>query len=161
LSRSFPTIRVFSRSFSSTPAPCAKHSKERLNDMLADLPPYPFPIKHTFKQHWFGLYGGKHKQFGNNVPESRYKTRRTWLPNVKQRKLYSECLGRWVDLKLAACVLRTVDKSGGLDNYLTGGKAARIKELGPFGWKLRWDIMSSKKYLQKRAAELEAMGLLE
>lgn len=74
--------------------------------MLADLPPYPFPIKHTFKQHWFGLYGGKHKQFGNNVPESRYKTRRTWLPNVKQRKLYSECLGRWVDLKLAACVLR-------------------------------------------------------
>ena len=53
----------------------------------------------------------------------------------------------------------TVDKAGGLDNYLTGTKPARIKELGPMGWKLRWEVMRSRKYLERRAAELKAMGL--
>ena len=27
------------------------------------------------------------------------------------------------------------------------------------GWKLRWEVMRSQKYLERRAAELEAMGL--
>jgi len=56
-------------------------------------------------------------------------------------------------------VAGTVDKVGGLDNYLTGTKTARVKELGPWGWKLRWEIMNSPVYQKKRAAELEALGL--
>ncbi|KAF8252165.1 hypothetical protein K440DRAFT_633383 [Wilcoxina mikolae CBS 423.85] len=127
--------------------------------MLQDIPKYPYPIQHTFKQSWFGLYGGKHIQFGNNVPESEYKTRRSWLPNIKQKKLYSESLGWFIPLRVATSVLRTVDKVGGLDNYLTGTKTARVKELGPLGWKLRWEVMNSPAYQKKRAAELEAFGL--
>ncbi|KAF8539918.1 ribosomal L28 family-domain-containing protein [Trichophaea hybrida] len=98
--------RVFTRTFHSTPVACAKHSKKRLEEMLQDIPKYPYPIQHTFKQSWFGLYGGKHIQFGNNVPESEYKTRRSWLPNIKQKKLYSESLGRFIPLRVATNVLR-------------------------------------------------------
>ena len=98
--------RLFARAFHATPITRTKHSKKRLEEMLKDLPPYPYPINRTFKQSWFGLYGGKHIQFGNNVPESRNKTRRDWQPNVREKKLYSECLSRFVSVRLVASVLR-------------------------------------------------------
>jgi ribosomal protein L28 len=100
--------RVFARAFHSTPVECAKHSKRRLQHILRNVPKYPYPIKHTFKQSWFGLYGGKHIQFGNNVPENflRYKTRRQWLPNVRHRSVYSRALGRHFSLDITASVLR-------------------------------------------------------
>ncbi|KAG8842864.1 hypothetical protein FRC20_004210, partial [Serendipita sp. 405] len=37
--------------------------------------------EHFFKRAQAGLFHGRTIQFGNNVPESRYKTRRTWQPN--------------------------------------------------------------------------------
>lgn len=98
--------RLFTRAFHATPVACTKHSKKRLAEMLKDLPQYPYPINRTFKQSWFGLYGGKHIQFGNNVPESRNKTRRSWLPNVREKKLYSECLGKFISVRMVASVLR-------------------------------------------------------
>lgn len=54
-------------------------------------------------------------------------------------------------------MLRTIDKVGGLDEYLLGGKAARIKELGMGGWKLRWRIMGSVKIKERFAREREAL----
>ena len=42
-------------------------------------------------------------------------------------------------------MLRTIDKCGGLDGYLLGNKAQRIKELGVKGWELRWRVMQSGK----------------
>ena len=42
-------------------------------------------------------------------------------------------------------MLRTIDKCGGLDNYLLGNKAQRVKELGLKGWELRWRVMQSGK----------------
>lgn len=74
--------------------------------MLKKIPEYPYPIKPTFKQAWFGLYGGKHIQFGNNVPDSRYKTRRYWMPNIRNKKLYSRALKSWIQLTVATSVLR-------------------------------------------------------
>lgn len=74
--------------------------------MLRDAPPYPAPVQHHFKQSWFGLYGGKSIQFGNNVPESEYKTRRFWMPNIRVKKLWSRGLKQWIDVKVAASVLR-------------------------------------------------------
>jgi large subunit ribosomal protein L28 len=169
--------QVFARGFHSTPVACAKHSKRRLETMMRNIPRYPHPVPHTFKQSWFGLYGGKHIQFGNNVPESEYKTRRYWLPNIRHKKLYSHALNDWVDLTVTANVLRkpdrvkiwhgdgltsragTVDKAGGLDNYLLGSKTARLKELGPMGWKLRWRIMNTLWYKGRQATEREGLGL--
>jgi large subunit ribosomal protein L28 len=56
-------------------------------------------------------------------------------------------------------VLRTVDKVGGLDEYLLGEKAARIKELGMGGWKLRWRIMQTEKVKERFRLQREKLGL--
>jgi large subunit ribosomal protein L28 len=100
--------RVFTRAFHASPATSAAHghSRARLKGLLEDVPPYPFQIKYTFKQSWFGLYGGKHIQFGNNIgPKSNFKTRRRWLPNIRHKSLYSQALGKKIELNVSANVL--------------------------------------------------------
>ena len=62
-------------------------------------------------------------------------------------------------IRITARVLRTVDKCGGLDEYLLGEKAARIKELGMGGWKLRWRIMQTEKVRERFRVERERLGL--
>jgi ribosomal protein L28 len=55
---------------------------------------------------------------GNNVSHSKRKTRRTFLPNVFKRSLYSELCDRKLGpLHISASGLRDIDKCGGLDNY--------------------------------------------
>lgn len=56
-------------------------------------------------------------------------------------------------------MLRTVDKVGGLDEYLLGEKPARLKELGMAGWKLRWRIMQSGMVQRRFNMQRVAMGL--
>lgn len=93
---------------STTSIVSGRHSKVALKILLKDVPRYPFPIKHTFKQSWFGLYDGKHIQFGNNVPDNKYspRTRRTWKPNVKTKKLYSQAMGKFIQMRVTTSVLR-------------------------------------------------------
>lgn len=62
-------------------------------------------------------------------------------------------------VRVTTRVLRTVDKCGGLDEYLLGEKAGRIKDLGMGGWKLRWRIMKTEKVKERFAREREAAGL--
>ncbi|CAO3687049.1 unnamed protein product [Rhizopus microsporus] len=80
--------------------------------MLSAEPAYAL-ARATFKRAQRGLFGGKHIQFGNNK-----KTRRSWLPNVQNKNLYSETLSKFIELKVTTSVLRTIDKKGGLDKYL-------------------------------------------
>lgn len=87
------------------------------------------------------------------------KTRRHWRPNVQQKRLWSNALKRYVKIRVTARVLRTVDKCGGLDEYLLGEKAGRIKELGMGGWKLRWRIMQTETVKERFRAQREALGL--
>ena len=61
--------------------------------------------------------------------------------------------------RVTARVLRTIDKVGGLDEYLLGEKAQRIKELGMGGWKLRWRVMQTPMVKRRFAAQREALGL--
>lgn len=99
-------------------------------------------------------------RFGNMVSErNEIKTRRYWRPNVHQKRLWSVALGKFLRLRVTARVLRTVDKCGGLDEYLLGDKAGRIKELGMGGWKLRWRVMQSESVKERFRAEREALGL--
>jgi len=44
-------------------------------------------------------------------------------------------------VKVSSRVMRTIDKVGGIDEYLLGGKADRVRELGVEGWNLRWAIV--------------------
>jgi large subunit ribosomal protein L28 len=62
--------------------------------------------------------GGKAPQFGNKVSHSHRKSRRKWLINIQSKNLYSLALGTYVRVSLPANMLRTVDRAGGLDNYL-------------------------------------------
>ena len=58
-------------------------------------------------------------------------------------------------------MLRTIDKVGGLDEYLLGDKTARIKELGVSGWNLRCQLMATKVVQRKLNAQRKTMGLPE
>lgn len=73
---------------------------------------------------------GKGVLTGNNVSHANNKTRRRFLPNVQTRRLYSEALGENIRVKLAANTIRTIEKRGGLDQFLlTIRKSALPTEL--------------------------------
>ncbi|KAJ1956285.1 hypothetical protein IWQ62_005336 [Dispira parvispora] len=73
-----------------------------------------------------GLYGGRQVQFGNKVSEWDDRTRRTWKPNVQWARLHSRLLNKSFRIKVTTRILRTVDKKGGLDNYLLYTKNKNI-----------------------------------
>ena len=124
-------------------------------------PPYPYGPSINYRRRDSGLYGATTIQYGNLVSEqNEHKSRRVWRPNVHKKKLWSNFLGRFVQVKVVTRVLRTIDKVGGLDEYLVGSDApARIKELGVTGWKLRWRVMQTRGYKERAAAERRALGL--
>ena len=61
---------------------------------------------------------GKGPLSGNNVSFSQKKTKRRFLPNLQTRNVYVPELGRKVKIKMSARAIRTMDKKGGLMNYL-------------------------------------------
>mmetsp|Transcript_96540 Transcript_96540/g.278660 ORF Transcript_96540/g.278660 Transcript_96540/m.278660 type:complete len:150 (+) Transcript_96540:150-599(+) len=81
-----------------------------------------------------GLYDGKDIRTGNNLSFSMRHTKRTFKPNVFKKRVYSEILDEMVRFHLTAATLRSIDKAGGLDNYLltskhvTSGEGKEIKD---------------------------------
>ncbi|KAK0316608.1 hypothetical protein LTR01_000357 [Friedmanniomyces endolithicus] len=158
------TITHYRRAFSTTPAPAISLQLEKNDpEAVADaLPPYPYGPARWYKQSDLGLYGGQMIRFGNNVGKrTKNKTRRSWHPNVLTRKLFSKALDRVVQVRVVARVLRTIDKLGGLDEYLLGEKETRIKELGESGWWLRWAIMQTPGVKARFVEERRRLGLPE
>ena len=89
----------------------------RLGQSFSGSPSPMFPSKalwdvvsQPFKRSQHGLFQGKMKQYGNNVPFSKHKTRRTWLPNVQHKRLQSEIMGDLVRVKLTTRALKTIKK---------------------------------------------------
>lgn len=68
-------------------------------------------------------------------------------------------MDRFIRVKVQARVLRTIDKVGGLDEYLLGEKAARVRELGMGGWALRWRLMRTEKVKERFRVQRVALGL--
>eukprot|EP00884_Botryococcus_braunii_P009833 jgi/Botrbrau1/18851/Bobra.177_2s0013.1 len=65
------------------------------------------------------LWAGKRIMFGNKISEDGgNKSRRKWLPNVQNKRLYSEVLDDLLQLRVTTTALRCIDKAGGLDEYL-------------------------------------------
>lgn len=149
----------------STSAPRAVSLQWEKNDAdaIADtVPPYPHGPTRWYKQSRLGLYGGQRIRFGNNVGERiEVKTRRNWKINVLTRRLFSKSLDRVVQVRVSTRVLRTIDKLGGLDEYLLGEKEGRIRELGESGWWLRWAIMQTPAIKARFAAERLRLGIPE
>ncbi|KAK4236955.1 ribosomal L28 family-domain-containing protein [Achaetomium macrosporum] len=125
-----------------------------------EIPPYPYGPRPFYHQSNTGLYGEARIRFGNNVSEeNEVKTRRKWRPNVHHKRLWSASLGVFVKTRVTTRVLRTIDKVGGLDEYLLGRKPQRVKDLGPWGWRLRWRIMQTPAVRERFAKERAALGL--
>ncbi|KIO24373.1 hypothetical protein M407DRAFT_101649 [Tulasnella calospora MUT 4182] len=103
----------------------------------------------VFKRAQNGLFAGKTKQYGNNVPHSKQKTRRSWLPNVQSKRLYSEILGTTMKTKVTTRALKTIDKYGGIDGYLLN---AKISSLGDAGLRMREHLLEAKEAALKQQA---------
>ena len=59
---------------------------------------------------------------GNNVSHSNVKTKRRFLPSLREISLQSEALGQSFRLKVTNAALRTMDYKGGLDPFLVKAK---------------------------------------
>ncbi|KAF2316677.1 hypothetical protein GH714_042018 [Hevea brasiliensis] len=114
-----------------------------------------------------GLFAGRHIQFGNRISEdggnnlndlslSRGdllaevhcvlvngddRSRRTWKPNVQEKRLFSYILDRHVRVKVTTHALRCIDKAGGIDEYLLRTPYQKMDtEMGLF-WKAKIEKM--------------------
>ena len=69
---------------------------------------------------------GKGVMVGNNVSHANNKTKRRFLPNLREQRLYSESLGESIRLRISANAIRTVEKRGGLDGFLVEAKDSEL-----------------------------------
>ena len=61
---------------------------------------------------------GKKPMSGNNVSHANNRTKRRFIPNLQNVKLYSVKLNKYINLNITVRTMKTVEKNGGLDSYL-------------------------------------------
>ncbi|QEK39369.1 50S ribosomal protein L28 [Candidatus Sneabacter namystus] len=73
---------------------------------------------------------------GHNVSHSERKTKRTFLPNLQNKRFVSDTLGLKIKLRVATTAIKSVEIKGGLDTYLLNtkdsflsNKARKLKKL--------------------------------
>ncbi len=71
---------------------------------------------------------GKTFQTGNNVSHAKNRTKRRFMPNLQNISFISEILGQKIQLKVAASTIRTVEKKGGLDDFLLSSPNSKLPE---------------------------------
>ena len=55
---------------------------------------------------------------GNNVSHANNRTKRRFIPNLQNVKLYSGTLQKHINLNITIRTMKSVEKNGGLDTYL-------------------------------------------
>lgn len=86
---------------------------------------------------------GKKTQFGHNVSHSNRRTKRTFKPNLQDRNLHSEILGRTVQMSISTRAIRTLDKYNGLDGFMINVKNRRvIEDFSDFAKQIRKEIIA-------------------
>lgn len=85
---------------------------------------------------------------GHNVSHSNIKTKRRFLPSLRQTALQSEALGQSFRLRISNAALRTLDFKGGLDAFLV---KARDEDLSPRALRI-------KRQLKAKMAGAEAQA---
>ena len=71
---------------------------------------------------------GKSFQTGNNVSHAKNRTKRRFKPNLQNITFVSEALGQKFQLKVAVSTIRTVEKKGGLDEFLKSAKNKKLSK---------------------------------
>jgi len=84
---------------------------------------------------------GKRPLVGHKVSHSNIKTKRRFLPNLRNVTLISDTLGRRIRLRVSANALKTVDHRGGLDAFLL---KSNDDELAPRMLDLKRQIMKKR-----------------
>ncbi|KAH7320287.1 hypothetical protein B0I35DRAFT_408966 [Stachybotrys elegans] len=150
---------ALARCFSTTILQASKTVKPHRLPMEL-IPPYPYGERRVYKQSNRGLYAQARIRFGHNVAEKHNnKTRRFWRPNIHVKVFYLPSLGAKIKTRLTLRVLKTIRKEGGLEEYVLKSKPARIKDLGPGGWNLRWILMQTRTVQERFNEERKALGL--
>ena len=85
---------------------------------------------------------GKGPLSGHTVSHSNIKTKRRFLPNLRNVTLISDTLGRRIKLRVSANALKTVDHRGGLDAFLL---KAKDDELAPRVLELKRQIVKKRE----------------
>ena len=73
---------------------------------------------------------GKKYLSGNNVSHAKNRTKRRFLPNLQNISFLSDKLGKKIQLKVATSTIRTVEKKGGLDEYLINTSNTKLASAG-------------------------------
>ena len=73
---------------------------------------------------------GKRPMSGNNVSHANNRTRRRFLPNLQNKRIWVESESRYVKLRVSQNGLRTIDKKG-IDKVLEEMRAKGAKVYGP------------------------------
>ena len=71
---------------------------------------------------------GKGVQVGHNVSHANNKSKKRFLPNLQEQSLLSDALGVSVRLRLSTNAIRTVEKNGGLDAFLTATSDRKLTD---------------------------------
>jgi len=85
---------------------------------------------------------GKKPLVGHKVSHSNIKTKRRFLPNLRNVTLISDTLGRRFKLRVSANALKTVDHRGGLDAFLL---KAKDNELAPRVLEIKRQIVKKRE----------------
>ncbi|KAJ6791159.1 putative 54S ribosomal protein L24, mitochondrial [Iris pallida] len=89
-----------------------------------------------------GIFAGRHIQFGNKISQSGgNKSRRSWKPNVQEKRLFSYIHDRHIRVKVTTHAIKCIDKAGGIDEYLLKTPYHKMgTELG-LAWKAKIEKM--------------------
>ena len=63
---------------------------------------------------------------GNNVSHANNRTKRRFIPNLQNVSLYSDKLDKKIKFRVATSTLRTVEKNGGIDNFLVNANVSQL-----------------------------------
>ena len=85
---------------------------------------------------------GKKPMSGNNVSHANNRTKRRFIPNLQNVKLYSGTLQKYINLNITIRTMRTVEKNGGLDSYLI---KTSNKNLAETAIKIKKQILKNNK----------------
>ena len=92
---------------------------------------------------------GKGVLTGNNVSHANNKSKRRFLPNLKNVSLLSDALERTVKLRISTSALRSVEHRGGIDAFLV---KARDEELSPRARLLRKEVIAKRAEAEAASA---------
>ena len=88
---------------------------------------------------------GKCVLTGNNVSHAKNRTKRRFLPNLNNVSLSSDILKKSFKFKISSSALRTVDKLGGLDEFL---KQAEDNSLSNNALKIKKEIFKNESNIE-------------